>query len=270
MDLLRERRMRYAVTPNMTQAATVPRPAESPDSSRSIGKRIESVYDGPYAHNYRLSDQAEIVTENHAHYRAILEAICSSLNSGAWVLDLGCGTGRYFHCLRKIDRLVGVDISWDMLRQARRPIGGDEIEILRVDLVRANLLESAFHAESFDFIYSIGVLGEHSPFDLALCERLYRSLKTGGRLFFTVVDGESRVRRKRLRRRVADALYPALPAAVRRRLDERWRSFYMTKSELKDVMDNSPFPRFEIARHTCSSPGWEGAHYECLAVKDAR
>jgi SAM-dependent methyltransferase len=262
--------MRDAVTANMIQAGTVPRPAESPDSLHNIRKRVESVYDGPYAHDYRLSDEAEIVTENHRHYRAILEAICSSLNSRAWVLDLGCGTGRYFHCLRKIDRLVGVDISWDMLRQARRPIRGDQLEIPRVDLVRANLLESAFHAESFDLIYSIGVLGEHSPFDLALCEKLYRSLKRGGKLFFTVVDRESRVCRKRLRRRLADALYPVFPAAVRRRLDERWRSFYMTKAELKAVMDNSPFKRFEIARHICSSPGWEGAHYECLAVKDAR
>ena len=52
-------------------------------------------------------------------YGGALAEVCAG-KSGLRVLDLGCGTGRYFHCLNNISCLVGIDISPDMLEVAAR------------------------------------------------------------------------------------------------------------------------------------------------------
>ena len=83
---------------------------------------VRSVIDEDSAKNYRTSDEQELQTDNHEHFCNILRQSTLGFARGISVLDLGCGTGRYFHCLRNVDRLIGVDISVEMLKQARIPV----------------------------------------------------------------------------------------------------------------------------------------------------
>src|SRR4051812_13209243 len=71
---------------------------------------------------YRRDDELEVTTENHCRLGRLLRRICRSFPPGIAVLDVGCGTGRYFHCLENVAHLTGVDISENMLAAARNPV----------------------------------------------------------------------------------------------------------------------------------------------------
>src|SRR5262245_50005916 len=81
---------------------------------------------------YRKDDEIEVTTPHHQHLAAILSRITGSFNRPIRVLDVGCGTGRYFYCLKNVDTLVGLDITTEMLMAARQPIFGDRISAKRV------------------------------------------------------------------------------------------------------------------------------------------
>jgi len=55
---------------------------------------------------YRSDDELEVRTENHRRLARILGDLSSSFGRGISVLDAGCGTGRYFHCVKGVERLV--------------------------------------------------------------------------------------------------------------------------------------------------------------------
>ena len=55
---------------------------------------------------YRRDDEIEVRTENHRRLAATLKRICASFREPIHVLDLGCGTGRYFHCLQNVAHLT--------------------------------------------------------------------------------------------------------------------------------------------------------------------
>ena len=68
---------------------------------------------------YRKDDEIEVTTPHHQRLRKVLGELTASFGQPISVLEAGCGTGRYFHCLHNVDRLVGLDISPDMLAAAR-------------------------------------------------------------------------------------------------------------------------------------------------------
>ncbi len=63
--------------------------------------------------------------------------------------------------------------------------------LTRVGLVRADLLNLPFEAESFDLIYSLGVL-DHTPDPRASFLALARLLKPGGRIVIWVYGASAR------------------------------------------------------------------------------
>src|SRR3954453_15481500 len=77
---------------------------------------------------YREDDEIEVKTENHQHLERTLGEISSSFGRPIVVLDAGCGTGRYFHCIRNVQRLVGIDVSPDMLKAAESPVRASQID----------------------------------------------------------------------------------------------------------------------------------------------
>jgi SAM-dependent methyltransferase len=96
--------------------------------------------------------------------------------SGKLVLDVGCGMGRFADVATRWGaHVVGVDLSLAS-EVAARNLDGREATIFQADVFHL-----PFASESFDFIYSIGVL-HHTPD----CERAFKMLppllKPGGRI----------------------------------------------------------------------------------------
>src|SRR5438067_12111093 len=88
---------------------------------------------------YRRDDEVEVLSENHKRLTHSLQQICRSFQYPITVLEAGCGTGRYFHCLANVQSLTGIDISEEMLAAAADPVLKDEITIGEIRLLRRNI-----------------------------------------------------------------------------------------------------------------------------------
>jgi SAM-dependent methyltransferase len=97
--------------------------------------------------------------------------------AGAWVLDAGCGMGRYARVAAEEGaRVVGIDLSWAVA--AAREVASDRPV---VGFVRGDLLRPPLAPGSFDHISALGVL-DHTPDPRAAFLALSRLLKPGGRI----------------------------------------------------------------------------------------
>ena len=96
---------------------------------------------------------------------------------GKWVLEIGVGIGAdYEQWLRSGALATGIDISGYSLEVARKRC---DAAGLHHDLYQADAENLPFAAESFDLIYSYGVM--HHSSDTATCiDEAWRVLKPGG------------------------------------------------------------------------------------------
>lgn len=227
-------------------------------------EKTVTLYDKEYSEKYRRFDEQFAQMPDYKHFYPLLTELTSSFKRPIKVLEAGCGTGRYFHMLRNTEELTGIDISGHMLELAKTPLKSNEVNIPLINLVEGSLFEHDFGNQKFDFIYSIGVLGEHAPFTKEICNKLYNLLNEDGVLFFTVVDIDER---KDFKRKLAETAYPLLPGAIKSILDKRWETNYMTYPQLDQMMSASRFDEYTIAPHRAVGGGWVGAHLECIARK---
>jgi ubiquinone/menaquinone biosynthesis C-methylase UbiE len=107
----------------------------------------------------------------------------SHTEDGALVLDLGCGTGNgtlYWHERRQL-KIVGVDVSWEMLK-----VYATKLETARHHplLLRANGESLPFPDDTFDNIISFEAL-EHTPNPGSFIAEAGRVLKRGGEMLLT-------------------------------------------------------------------------------------
>jgi len=102
-------------------------------------------------------------------------------------LDIGCGTGAVLQRLQPFaERVVGVDLSQNMLARARAHLG-PEPTLLRGDFLKM------YWEERFDLITSVGVLGHiQARQQDEFFRRVYRALRPGGT--FMTVTGDLRGR----------------------------------------------------------------------------
>jgi SAM-dependent methyltransferase len=106
---------------------------------------------------------------------------------GKLVLDAGCGMGRYAEVAsRHGARVIGMDLS-RAVESARLNLAGRE----NVQILQANLLKLPFPDQTFDFIYSIGVL-HHTPSCETTFRGLVRLLKPGGTIVIWLYQGYNR------------------------------------------------------------------------------
>src|SRR5690242_4614502 len=91
---------------------------------------LQRTYDRT-AQNYRAQDEEHISGQDYQHVSKTLREVSSSFGRQIRSLDLGCGTGRYFHCVQNARDLVGLDLSQQMLDAARHPVRGEEVKIGR-------------------------------------------------------------------------------------------------------------------------------------------
>ena len=106
--------------------------------------------------------------------------------AGSTVLDAGCGMGRYLRIAAEGGpaRLVGLDLS-GAVHAARDVTNGTP----NVSVVQGDLLRPPFAPNSFDHIYSLGVL-DHTPDPRCAFLALAKLLKPGGRIVVWVYPKE--------------------------------------------------------------------------------
>jgi SAM-dependent methyltransferase len=184
-------------------------------------QKASALYDRAYARKYRAYDDE---VQHGGPYQAFTEwlvQVCSLFAPPIDVLDLGCGTGRYFWALTGVRNLVGIDASAAMLEEARHPLHADRVSAEGLTLVHGDLFAHDFRSEQFDLVYSIGVLAEHVPFDAAVAAHVRRWLRAGGRFAFTTVHPDSASIPRTVARRLGRALGRILPAPLAKPLRER-------------------------------------------------
>jgi SAM-dependent methyltransferase len=156
--------------------------------------------------------------------------------TGLRVLDAGCGMGRWLHFARESGaRMVGMDVSAAVDVAARREGAG-------ADFVQADLRQPPFPPESFDLVYSLGVV--HHVADPASAVRSLAALvRPGGMLRLYVYRS---LADEGLPRRALLAIVTALRAATTRLPPDALHAFSWTVS----VMATAAFlaPRRALRR----------------------
>lgn len=137
-----------------------------PDTVASFGEEWKAFHGFAEEEIQRLGDEYfDIITP-------------SVLHAGSAVLEVGCGSGRFLKYLSdKAGCLVGVDPS-DAVYAADALLGKQE----NVQLVKASANDLPFADETFDFVYSIGVL-HHIPDTQKAMQACVAKVKKGGHFF---------------------------------------------------------------------------------------
>jgi ubiquinone/menaquinone biosynthesis C-methylase UbiE/uncharacterized protein YbaR (Trm112 family) len=103
--------------------------------------------------------------------------------SSSWVLDAGCGAGRFLDVSSQVcGDVVGLDLS-NAVDAAAESLKDRK----NVHLVQASLFELPFKSGAFDACYCIGVI-QHTPDPHRAVAALPRVLRSGGRLALTIYE----------------------------------------------------------------------------------
>ena len=138
-------------------------------------------------HHREIAERAEIIWNwdspsgrRRSARRASIFVERGGLVPGKLALELGCGTGIFLEKVAPAGaRIVGIDLSADLLSKARRRLA----RATNVVLHRGNAEHMPYAASAFDTVYGSSVL-HHLDLDRALGEVL-RVLRPGGRCVFT-------------------------------------------------------------------------------------
>jgi SAM-dependent methyltransferase len=103
--------------------------------------------------------------------------------AGKLVLDVGCGMGRFAEVATRWGaRVVGIDLS------LAAEVAAENLKDRKASFLQADVFKLPFAPESFDYIYSIGVL-HHTPD----CEQAFKALpsllKPGGTIAIWLYSG---------------------------------------------------------------------------------
>ncbi len=102
---------------------------------------------------------------------------------GKWVLDVGCGAGRFLEVAVKTGaEIIGLDIS-GAIDAARQTLAGAP----NAHLVQASALELPFKRDVLDYVYCIGVI-QHTPDPAGVMRGLPTVLKPEGEVAVTIYE----------------------------------------------------------------------------------
>lgn len=111
----------------------------------------------------------------------LLPHLRGPLFEGRHVLEIGCGQGLdASEIVQRCRDYVGIDMSLASLEVARHEVGQRKPDGTPALFVHADAERLCFAAETFDLIYSVGVLHHTPGFDAAIDE-VYRLLEPGGK-----------------------------------------------------------------------------------------
>lgn len=225
------------------------------------GDRAARLYEERYAERYRAVDDTLDTNKAFAELSNWLAGVCASFDRPLSVLDIGCGTGRYFASLSGVRQLVGLDASRPMLDRARQPLAADRVTIENILLVCGDVETHTFEPGQFDLVYSVGVLAEHLPLTGALVGRIAGWLAPGGRFAFTAVHPESFSIPRTWKRIAGRELMKIATGPLQRRLRARWLSdgFYADEARVREVLEPAGLAVESLTLMT-------GVHQHCLVV----
>jgi SAM-dependent methyltransferase len=151
-----------------------------------------------------------------------------AISLDARIVEVGCGTGQMSLFLARAGRVViGADLARESLRlaaSAARRFGLDQVQFVETDLHRPGL-----RAESFDVVYSSGVV-HHTPDPRASFARLSRLARPGGMIVLGLYNAFARIP-LRLRRVVARLsgyrIFPFDPVMVDRQHEVERREAWL-------------------------------------------
>ncbi len=224
-------------------------------------QKAAALYDRGYAQKYRAHDDTLADSGPYLGFVAWLQRICGQFSNPIDVLELGCGTGRYFNALTCARSIVGIDASADMLELARTPYRAESIKAQSITLIKGDIFTQPLNDDAFDLAYSIGVLAEHAPFDGVIASRVHRALRSGGRFAFSTVHPDSPSIASTFGRAIAKTVAPYLPGAVARPVRSRLLSggMYADEARIREVL--MPMFVIESLERFVSE-----AHLHCLCV----
>jgi SAM-dependent methyltransferase len=261
--------LRCAMTGHSPGATPQPESSTELAELFTLEQRLVESY-AKVAEQYRRDDELEVQSENHRRLGGNLMRLSASLGRGVRALDVGCGTGRFFHCLRNVRLLVGIDISAVMLEAAANPVLKHEVSVETIRLMQGNIYTENFPNDSFDLVYSLGVFGHGAPLTVEICRKFRDWLRVGGRLYFNVIETPALGPLHQAKKWLKQTTYPLLPQGMLQKVKVREKflpCFTMTLPELEQLMNASGFSDFIISANVCRSPLWEGVHLECVATK---
>ena len=245
-------------------------PARPPEASKQPRRDdLQDTYRKAAA-EYRRDDEIEVRTDHHCWIWKTLADLSSSFEREISTLDAGCGTGRHFHCLKTVKRLVGLDLSPEMLRAARVPIRTELISAKEVELICGDVHKVTFPSRSFDLIYSLGMFGYGCELTVEVLNKFHDWLSPEGILLIDVSDSSGVLRSVRFRAALRKFAYPMLPAVAQRRIDKRRQGVPfspVSRKELARLLRQSAFPDWEIYRRPYHSPCWSVDKLECIAAR---
>ncbi|HEV8346886.1 MAG TPA: class I SAM-dependent methyltransferase [Vicinamibacterales bacterium] len=225
------------------------------------GRRASTLYQREYAQQYRAHDEALGGVAAFVFLSEWIGRVAASCPPRFSALDLGCGTGRYFWAIQGAAAIVGIDASAAMLEQARQPLDANRISATSIQLIEGDLLTYPFEARSFDLVYAIGVLAEHSPLDGRVVSNVARWLKPGGGFAFTTVHPDSPSIPRTVGRTLGHWMAPLTGGALRRSLRRALLSggLYADEMRVRELLT----PSFDIeSLSTFESE----AHLHCVCV----
>ena len=139
-----------------------------------------SLFGGLWGH---LSDEQFKQSVDLFRKRAVANNFDLEWIKGKCCLDAGCGSGRYSVALAAhgASKVKAIDISETGLREAARRCS----EISNIEFEKCSTLDLPFPDESFDLVWSAGVIHHTTDFDKALFE-ISRVTKKGGKMFLLI------------------------------------------------------------------------------------
>jgi len=228
------------------------------------GARAARLYDDEYARRYFAYDDQAVRNPVGVSLAAWLGELCRRFDHTIAVLDVGCGTGRFFPALTNVREIVGVDASPAMLARAGERVAATCLPAA-VSLIEGDVETIRLEAGHFDLAYSIGVLAEHVPLTQRLAARVAGWLAPDGRFAFTAVHPESPSIGLTRRRRIGRAVLPWTAGPAREWLRARWlgRGLYADEEYVRRVVGHAGFRLESLERFVSEE------HLHCLVVARA-
>ncbi len=142
-----------------------------------VGRKVRAFYEGCSFPGYEeLETPFDLAQKaRRGVYAALLD---ENLPLGVRILDAGCGTGQLAIFLSIIQRnVIGIDFSYGSLRKAQAFKA--RFDLANVSFVQMDLFHLGLKEESFDYVFSNGVL-HHTADAYAAFQNLCRLVKPGG------------------------------------------------------------------------------------------